>query len=373
MKTLQAPFRSALPWIVIAILGCLSALQTAAASPEYHATRKEDLWSLQPVVRPPLPPSPAPSSNPIDAFLDQASRERGLTPLRSADKRTWLRRVTLDLTGLPPTATEQDSFLKDDSAGAVDTVVTRLLASEQHGVFYGRHWLDVLRYADVDEGMPAAPGIHLWRDWVINAINTDLPYDAFVRAQICGNRAQERSALTATGHRMPVAPRPEDLFALGFLARGASSRADADQQLAIGAVETISSAFLGITVGCAKCHDHFFDPVKQTDFYSMKSLFDPLVLRPAELATSEQLFARGRAVAEYESKKQRVLEPMNQLIGPYRDRLYEERLKMLPKDVQAAIRKPERQRTASEQKVADDYFPILRIDPPKIKEIMATA
>src|SRR4030095_15507355 len=163
-------------------------------------------------------------------------------------------------------------------------------------------WLDVLRYADIEQDMPAAPGIHLWRDWVISAVNRDLPYDEFVRAQICGNRAAVRTGISEIGHATRIEPRPEDLFALGFLARGASSTMNSDHQLALSAVETISSAFLGITVGCAKCHDHFYDPVKQADYYSMKALFDPLVLEPVELSTPEERFAYGHAMDDYERK-----------------------------------------------------------------------
>ena len=118
---------------------------------------------------------------------------------RRADKRTLLRRVYLDLIGIPPTPAEQDAFLQDESPDAYEKVVDRLLASEQHGVRYARHWLDVLRYADVDERMIAAPGIHLWRDWVINALNDDLPYDQFVRAQLTGYRSTERTQMSATG------------------------------------------------------------------------------------------------------------------------------------------------------------------------------
>jgi len=281
-----------------------------------------------------------------------------------------LRRVSFDLIGLPPSLEEQDALLRDESAEAVDRVVDRLLASEQYGVRYGRHWLDVLRYADRDENMPAAPGIHLWRDWVIAVLNQDLPYDAFVRAQICGNRAAKRRTISAAGHLSPVEPRPEDLFALGFLARGAASLMNADQQLAMSAVETISSAFLGMTVGCAKCHDHFYDPIAQTDYYSMKALFDPLVLRRVDLATAGEVFAQGRAVEQQQARLDALVEKMRRFIAPYHDRLYEERLSILPEEVQAAIRKPEKARSAREQKIADDYYPVLRIDPPKIKEVM---
>ena len=129
----------------------------------------------------------------------------------------------LDLIGLPPTPDEQEAFLQDQSPDAYEKVVDRLLASEQHGVRYARHWLDVLRYADVDERMIAAPGIHLWRDWVINALNDDLPYDQFVRAQLTGYRSTTRTQMSATGFRSRVEPRPDDLFALGFLAAGRSS------------------------------------------------------------------------------------------------------------------------------------------------------
>ena len=335
------------------------------------AAKKTDLWSLKPPVRPEIPRGVCSSINPIDSFIGEGCREKGLAPLSPADKLSWLRRVSFDLIGLPPSVEEQEAFVRDESAKALETVVDRLLASEQYGVQYGRHWLDVLRYADRDENMPAAPGIHLWRDWVISAINQDLPYDEFVRAQVCGNRAAKRRIISAAGHLTPVEPRPEDLFALGFLARGATSPMNADQQLAMSAVETISTAFLGMTVGCAKCHDHFYDPIAQTDFYSMKALFDPLVLRRVELATAREVFAQGRAVEQYQARLDVLVETMRRFIAPYHARLYEERLSILPDEVQAAIRKPEKDRTAGEQKIADDYYPVLRIDPPKIKEVMS--
>ena len=166
---------------------------------------------------------------------------------------------------------------------AYEKVVDRLLASEQHGVRYGRHWLDVLRYTDVDERMIAAPGIHLWRDWVIGALNADMPYDQFVRAQLTGYRSSSRTQMLGhVGVRSRVEPRPDDQFALGFLARGAvdprrQGREGASRSVA---VETVSTAFMGLTVGCAKCHDHMYDPIKQRDFYAMKALFDPS--RPEE-------------------------------------------------------------------------------------------
>lgn len=331
---------------------------------------KEDLWSIKPLAAPAVPTGASPSDNPIDDILAASRADKGLKAGELADKSTWLRRVTLDLTGLVPTLAEQDAFLKDETASAYERVVDRLLASEQYGVRYGRHWLDVLRYSDVDEHMPAAAGIHYWRDWVISAVNQDLPYDEFARAQILGNRARKRRIISAAGHLTPVEPRPEDLFALGFLARGAAVRDDRDQMLAFSAVETVSSAFLGMTVGCAKCHDHFFDPIRQTDYYAMKALFDPLVLRQVDLATPEQVFQQGREVDTHERRLKVLVDKVRELTGTYHNALYEERLQTFPVEVQAAIRKPEEQRTASEQKIYDDYYPILRIDPPKLKAVL---
>src|SRR6266849_3012461 len=188
-----------------------------------------ELWSQKPVVRPAVPSGVTKSTNPIDAFIAAEFQRKGLQPAGPADRRTLLRRVYFDLIGLPPTPAEQDAFLNDKSPDAYEKLVDRLLASEQHGVRYGRHWLDVLRYADVDERMYAAPGIHLWRDWVIHAVNKDLPYDQFVRAQLTGYR-NERTQVSGIGVRSRMEPRPDDMFALGFLARGAVIRDNKDSQ-----------------------------------------------------------------------------------------------------------------------------------------------
>ena len=337
----------------------------------FGADKNEPLWSLQPVVRPQVPAGVTQSKNPIDAFVRAAHKKKGLKPAGPADKLTLLRRVYLDLIGLPPTPAEQDAFLRDESPDAYDKVVERLLANEQHGVRYARHWLDVLRYADADERMYAAPGIHLWRDWVIYALNSDMPYDQMVRTQLTGHRSTERTQISNIGYRSRVEPRPDDMFALGFLARGAVIRDNKDtQELPIVAVETVSTAFMGMTVGCAKCHDHMYDPISQRDFYAMKALFDPLVVKKVMLATSADIMARGKALDETQKKRAAIEEPLNALITPYKNRLYEDRVAMLPADVQVVIRKPEKERTVEEQKIADDYFPILRIDADKIKEVM---
>jgi hypothetical protein len=332
------------------------------------------LWSLQPVTSPAVPAGVTTSQNPIDAFIAADYKAKGLVPVGKADKLTLLRRVYFDLIGLPPTIAQQDAFLADQSPDAYEQVVDHLLADEQHGVRWSRHWLDVLRYADLDglDGsvMPAANGIYLWRDWVIQALNHDMPYDQFVRAQILGNRYEPKTATNDFGHRSRVEGSVEDTFALGFLARSAVTRDDKDHDVAFAAVETISTAFMGMTVGCAKCHDHKFDPITQKDFYSMKAVFDPLVLKNVMLATPAEIFASGQKLDEFKKKSAPVQEEIDTLVGPYKTKLFEERVALLTPEVQAVVRKPEKQRTAAEQKIFDDYYPVLRVDPSKFKAIM---
>ena len=348
------------------------ATPNAATKPLSAEEAGRELWALKPVVRPEVPRGVTESSNPVDAFIAAESRSKGLTPASRADRPVLLRRVYLDLVGIPPSPAEQDEFFSDASADAYEKVVDRLLASEQHGVRYARHWLDVLRYADVDERMIAAQGIYLWRDWIINALNDDVPYDQFIRAQLTGYRSTIRTQMSATGYRSKAEPRPDDLFALGLLARGAVTRdAKGNGELAISAVETVSSALMGLTVACAKCHDHVYDPIKQQDYYAMKALFDPLVPRKITLATADELLASGRAAQEAANRRAPLEALINTLVEPYKKKLYDDRVAMLPADVQAIILKPERQRSAAEQKIADDYFPILRIDGDKISEVIS--
>ena len=349
---------------------CSAALSMFAATPG----PKPKLWILGPLVRPETPSVASKPANPVDAFIAAKYAAKGLKPVAQADKPTLLRRVYLDLIGIPPTPAEQDAFLKDESRDAYEKVVDKLLASDQHGVRYGRHWLDILRYADADEQMTAAGGIHYWRDWVINAVNNDLPYDQFVRAQLTGYRTTERTQMANVGVRTPRDPRPEDVFALGFLARGDVFRDNKNaQELPIAAVETVSTAFMGLTVGCAKCHDHMYDPIKQKDFYAMKALFDPLVIRKTTLASPAEIMAKGKQQEEAERKRAPFEKAVTEFAAPYKAKLYEDRVAMLPPDVKAIVLKPEKQRSPAEQKIADDYFPVLRIDSDKLEEAMPEA
>ncbi|MES1258807.1 MAG: DUF1549 and DUF1553 domain-containing protein [Acidobacteriota bacterium] len=362
--------------VILLPLGCLQAAETPKETvQELFARRAARLWSLQPVTKPAVPSGSTASTNPIDAFIAADYKAKGLVPVGKADKPTLLRRVYLDLIGIPPTPAEQETFLSDTAPDAYEKTVDRLLENEQHGARWSRYWLDVLRYADLDglDGsvMPAAPGIYLWRDWVIQALNHDMPYDQFVRAQILGNRYQPETATSTSGRRARVEGSVEDSFALGFLARSAVTRNDKDHDIPFSAVETVSTAFMGMTVGCAKCHDHKFDPITQKDFYAMKAIFDPLVLKNVMLATPAEIFANGQKLDEFKRKSAPVNAAIEALTGPWQTRLYNERVALLTPEIQAVIRKPERDRTPEERKIASDYYPVLRIDAGKIKEVMS--
>jgi mono/diheme cytochrome c family protein len=229
-----------------------------------------DHWSFRTPVRPKVPEianRQSPIINPIDAFVAAKWAEKGLTPVKPADKRILLRRVTLDLTGLPPTAAEYDAFLKDDSPDAYEKVVDRLLASPQYGERWGRHFLDIWRYSDWwglgAELRNSQKHIWHWRDWVVESFNADLGYDEMIRQMLAADELYptDPAKLRATGYLA----RPYFLF----------NRTTWLDEV----VEHTGKGFLGLTFNCAKCHDHKYDPVKQADYYSYRALFEPYQVR----------------------------------------------------------------------------------------------
>ncbi len=226
-------------------------------------------WAFSAVRRPAVPTG---SGNPIDAFLGSKLRDAGVEPAPLADRLTLIRRATFDLVGLPPTPEEVAGFLSDGSSEseAFARVVDRLLASPQYGVRWGRHWLDVARYADsngLDENI-AFGNAWRYRDYVVDAFNADRPYDRFIREQLAGDLLPDDGE---TG-------REDGLVATGFLALGAKVLAEPDlRKLEMDVIDeqidTMGKAFLGMTFGCARCHDHKFDPVTQEDYYAMAGIF----------------------------------------------------------------------------------------------------
>lgn len=230
-------------------------------------------WAFQTPLKPKVPRSrPAVSfKNPVDAFITTALEEKGLKPLGPADKRTLIRRATFDLIGLPPTPTEIDAFLADKSDEAFRHVVDRLLDSPHYGERWGRHWLDIARYADsngLDENV-AHGNAWRYRDYVVQSLNEDKPYDAFLVEQLAGDRLDSGADLSRRHNR---------LIATGFLVLGPKVLAEVDEtkmemDIVDEQLDTIGRSLMGLTLGCARCHDHKFDPIGQDDYYGLAGIF----------------------------------------------------------------------------------------------------
>ena len=240
-------------------------------APEYVITpQQRAFWAFQPVRKPAIPPvKDAASRTAIDHFVEAKLESQGLKPARPADKRVLIRRATIDLTGLPASPEEVDAFLADPSANAFAKVVDRLLASPRYGERWGRYWLDVARYSDdklnstEDEPYPNA---FRYRDWVIQAFNQDMPYNLFVKAQIAGDLLPSAD---------PLQLRP----GLGFYALSPEMQ---DER-----VDATTRGFLGLTVACAQCHDHKFDPIPQKDFYALQGVFSSTEMHRVPLAPKD--------------------------------------------------------------------------------------
>lgn len=263
-------------------------------------------WSFQPVRRPTVPPSAF--SNPIDAFISAKLAEKKLQLSPVADKRTLLRRVTFDLTGLPPTPAELAAFVNDRSPEAFANVIDRLLASPHYGERWGRHWLDLVRYADTAGENSDHPLPHMWRyrNWVINAFNRDQPFHEFIRDQIAGD---------LVGKHGPPEQFAERLIATGYLAVARRFDHDSDTSMHLtheDGIDTLGKAFMGLTLGCARCHDHKYDAITARDYYALYGIFESTKF----------------SFAGCEAKQQpRDLLPLlppaewNRVVKPYQDRI----------------------------------------------------
>ena len=223
-------------------------------------------WAFRPLERPPLPPAAAPAMNPIDAFIDAGLAARGLPRSPEADKATLLRRATYGVTGLPPTEQEMREFLADESPAAWEKAVDRLLASPRYGEHWGRHWLDLVRYAETNSFERDGVKPHVWRyrDYVIRSFNDDKPYDRFVLEQLAGDELPEPDAdsLIATGY-----------YRLGLWDDEPADKRQARYDWLDDIVSTTGQVFLGLTINCARCHDHKIDPLPQRDYYALLSFF----------------------------------------------------------------------------------------------------
>ena len=299
--------------LLLSLLPCTGLVELRAAEP---------LWCLREVQSQEIPrvrDATWPRSK-IDYFiLDQLERE-GLRPAPGADKRTLLRRLSFDLVGLPPTRDEIHAFLADDSPEALAKVVDRLLASPHYGQRFGRHWLDVVRYADARDliQLPKESDFReawRYRDWVVEAFQRDLPYDRFLTLQLCGDLLQPQD---------PNLIDAEALVATGFLALADFVPGDVDKDLMIAdyvndQIDVVGRALLGLTLACARCHDHKFDPISMDDYYALAGIFFSTRLIPKPVLGNTPLvrvpllpraeLERRRQQSEADQRRLAELEP----------------------------------------------------------------
>jgi hypothetical protein len=292
-------------WIKIGAPDPRDGKQVVAA--EIDWTKAREFWAFQAPIKHPLPKvkNAAWVKRDIDHFVLAELEKRNLKPVGLADRRDLIRRATFDLIGLPPTPEEIDAFLKDQSPDAFAKVVDRLLASPHHGERWGRYWLDVARYAE-DKALAFValrPHAYRYRDWVVNAINSDMPYDRFVRLQLAGDLLKE--------------PEPDHtikLAGLGFQGLGQEyHRGSVTAQVIADElddrVDTLTRGLLGLTVSCARCHDHKYDPVPTRDYYSLAAAYNGANLTIAPLAdakTVERFQTWDKQVKDAEAKLKKI-------------------------------------------------------------------
>jgi mono/diheme cytochrome c family protein len=292
---------------------------------------QRDFWAFQPPRKPSVPTVRNRNwvRSPIDAFVAAKLEENGLGPAAAAERRIWIRRATYDLIGLPPTPGEVDAFVGDLSPEAPAKVIDRLLASSRYGERWGRHWLDVARYADEDAlGLSSDPfpNAYRYRDWVIQAFNDDMPYDLFVKAQIAGD------LLETDSNRGSLRP-GLGMFALGpwyyKIIEPAKARADERHDR----VDVLTRGFLGLTVACARCHDHKYDPISTRDYYALGGVF-------ANTEAFEFPLAPDAEVQRFEAAKKKIADKESELkkvLDAARSRIFERQARQTASYIRAAL------------------------------------
>ncbi|MBT4622664.1 MAG: DUF1549 domain-containing protein, partial [Verrucomicrobia bacterium] len=342
-------------------------------SPDEWITEEERrFWAFQPIKNPPVPGGTA---NPIDAFLLRRLNADGLGFSPKAGKRTLIRRATFDLTGLPPTPEEIAKFLADETPQAYDQLLDRLLASPNYGERWGRHWLDVAGYAD-SEGYTESDAERGWawryRDYVVRALNDDMPWDRFVKEQLAGDEM-------VSPPYADLAPEQIDkLTATGFLRMApdgtgsGANNAKAQNQVMAETLKIVSTSLMGMTVGCAQCHDHRYDPILQSDYYKLRAIFEP-ALGPANWRTPQSrqisLFTEAdrKQCADIEVDAKKLDAKRQTKVDFFIERTLEWKLRKEPEELReplrAAYKTPAAKRTAEQKALLDDHPSVRQISP----------
>jgi len=315
-------------------------------------------WAYQPVTRP-EPPAVKELDwviNPIDRFILAGLESLGLPHSASADRVALMRRVTFDLTGLPPRPDEVAAFLGDDRPDAYERLVDRLLASPHYGERWGQHWLDLAHYADSNgfELDAERPDAWRYRDWVVRAFNSDLPYGQFLALQIAGDdlRPGDRDALVATGF---CRCGPREVV-------GGNVIPEAKRQTELSEITgTVGSVFLGLTIGCARCHDHKYDAIPSTDYYRLQSFFTASELTDVPIATQAESSAFEAAKSAIDTKAAPLRQQLATLEAPYRAALKSQKMTTLSPHERAVTSTPEKDRTPAQKRLAKGLETSLRI------------
>lgn len=352
------------PTLSLTVVLTIGVVTTAQSPPEKPITPKDRKhWAFQPIQRPTVPnlPNEVRILNPVDSFINARLIQKHIPQGNTADRLTLLRRISLTLTGITPTLQEQDAFLADQSPKFLENLVDRLLDSPHFGERQAQHWLDVVRFAESNGYEVDGDRPHAWRyrDYVINSFNTNKPFDTFLIEQIAGDElAKGKEPETVT----------EPLIATGFHRAGpvhvVSGNIDpevARQEVLTEIVQGVGSAFMGLTVHCARCHDHKFDPISQADYYRMEAFFAGTRFRDTDISTKAEKAAYQKAVIEHTLKITPLKGKVSAIDEPYRKKIREQKLAALEPALKAAYSTPDKNRTPEQKQLAKDAETLLKI------------
>lgn len=306
--------------LAIALAGVLLWAAETAPGEKYTSVERRH-WSLQARTKPEVPAFTVASEkawakHPIDAFILDKLKKEGLKPSPAADRATWIRRVTLDLTGLPPSPEQISAFLKDSSPTAYEKVTDRLLASPAYGERWAQHWLDVVRFGESDgfEYDTHRSDAFRYRDYVVHSFQQDKPYDQFVTEQLAGDE------IDPNNHELRIA---SGFQRLGSLRKNAGNQevASSRNEVLTEMTNIVGAAFLGVTLGCARCHDHKFDPIRHKDYYRMQAFFAPVQESNVVVATEEEKAAFAAEKKVVEDEIQGLRRQMKALKGEEREKM----------------------------------------------------
>jgi len=305
-------------------------------------------WAFQPLSQTEVPvlEEDVWSINAIDQFVFQKMVEHEILPAPQAERAKLVRRLYYDLIGLPPTPEEITGFLADDSDNAWEKLIDRLLADERYGEHWARFWLDVVRYAESDGWNKDSYRPYLWRyrDYVVNAFNNDKPYPQFVREQLAGDEIPGDD--------------PQSLIATGYLRLGIYEYNQRDARAHWNDImneitNVTGDVFLGVSMACARCHDHKFDPLLQTDYYTLRAFFEPIAWRDDLYGSTDKQKADYQAeLAKWEDTSAEIRSQMEVLIKPHRDQVWKEVVERFPVDIQACYLKSAEDRSTWEHQMA---------------------